>query len=260
MLKNHTVEQLAAQLYDAQENRAPTGPLTELEPEMSVDDAYAVQLANVRRATDGGHFIVGKKIGLTSLVMQQMMNVNEPDFGHLLDSMDIADGNIPMDILLQPKTEGEIAFILNKDLVGPDVTPQQVLDATEYVAAALEIVDSRVRDWKIKLPDTVADNASSGVYVISEKRVRVSDVVLPEVEMVFYKNGEEINRETGAAALGDPAICVAWLANRLWSYGVTLKKGEVVLSGALSAAVDARRGDIFRAEMSVLGAIEARFV
>jgi len=260
MLKKHTVQQLAEQLYSAQENRTPIDPLTEMEPDISVDEAYAVQIENIKRKTESGHVISGKKIGLTSLVMQQMMNVNEPDYGHLLNTMNIEDGQIPMDDLLQPKMEGEIAFVLAKDLVGPDVTPQQVLEATEYVVAALEIVDSRVRDWKIKLPDTVADNASSGVYVLSDKRVPVSEVCLPDVDMVFYKNGVELNRGKGSAALGDPAICVAWLANKLWAYGVTLKKGEVVLSGALSAAVDAKRGDVFRAEMSTLGPIEARFV
>jgi len=260
MLKNYTVGQLAGQLYDARINRIPIKPLTEMEPGISVDEAYAVQIANIKRATENGHVIVGKKIGLTSLVMQQMMNVNEPDYGHLLDSMHIKDGMIPMDTLLQPKMEGEIAFILGKDLVGPNVTPQQVLEATEYVTAALEIVDSRVLDWKIKLPDTVADNASSGCYVLSDTHVPVSDVSLPDVEMVFYKNGKELNRGKGSAALGDPALCVAWLANKLWAYGVTLKKGEVVLSGALSAAVDASRGDDFRAEMSTLGPIAAQFV
>jgi len=260
MLKNYTIEQLAEQLYDAQANRSPIGPLTEKEPEISVDEAYEVQITNIKRMTDEGHVIAGKKIGLTSLVMQQMMKVNEPDYGHLLDSMYIKDGNIPMDTLLQPKMEGEIAFILGKDLQGPDVTPKQVLEATDYVSAALEVVDSRVSDWKIKLPDTVADNASSGCFVISDKRVPVSDVVLTDVEMIFYKNGEELNRGKGSAALGDPALCVAWLANKLWEYGVTLKKGEIVLSGALSAAVDAKRGDVFRAEMSVLGPIEGRFV
>ena len=260
MLENYTVEELAGELYDAQVNRSPVGPLTEKEPGITVDEAYAVQIANIRRLTGEGHVIVGKKIGLTSLVMQQMMNVNEPDYGHLLDTMHIKDGMIPMDNLLQPKMEGEIAFILGKDLQGPDVTPEQVLEATEYVSAALEVVDSRVKDWKIKLPDTVADNASSGCYVISDKRVPVSDVVLTDVEMVFYKNGEELNRGKGSAALGDPALCVAWLANKLWAYGVTLKKGEVVLSGALSAAVNAERGDVFRAEMSVLGPVEGRFV
>jgi 2-keto-4-pentenoate hydratase len=192
--------------------------------------------------------------------MQQLLHVDEPDYGHLYDTMDKKDGRIPTHEFLQPKVEGEIAFILKEDVCGPDATPEQVLAATDYVVAALEIVDSRVKDWKIKLIDTVSDNASSGCYVLGGKRVSVGDIVLPDEKMTFYKNGDVANRGKGSAVLDDPAYCVSWLANKLWAYGVTLGKGEVVLSGALSAAVEASQGDSFKADFGTLGMVEAVFV
>jgi 2-keto-4-pentenoate hydratase len=148
---------------------------------------------------------------------------------------------------------------LKEDVKGPNATVEDVLAATDYVVAALEIVDSRVKDWKIKLFDTVSDNASSGSYVLGAKKVAVSDIDLIAEQMTFYKNGEAINSGAGSAVLGNPAYCVAWLANKLWAYGVILGKGEVVLSGALSAAIAAEAGDTFKAEFSTLGAVEAKF-
>lgn len=238
----------------------PVDAITSLSPEIDIDDAYGIQMKNVEKALLRGANISGKKIGLTSLAMQQMMGVNEPDYGHLYDTMYRADGKVNTAKMLQPKAEGEIAFILKEDLTGPDVTAADVLAATDYVVAAIEIVDSRVRDWKIELVDTVSDNASSGLYVLGDKKVSVSELSLPDVEMTFYKNDEVENTGNGAAVLGDPALCVAWLANKLWKYGVTLKKGEVILSGALSAAVAAGSGDVFRAEFSSLGSVSVKFV
>jgi 2-keto-4-pentenoate hydratase len=260
MLKKFTIQQLSQELYDAQIYRAPIAPLSEREPEISVNEAYQIQMENVKRNLEAGLQISGKKIGVTSLAMQKMLGVYEPDYGHLFGTMDCSHGDVDINTLLQPLVEGEIAFILKEDLQGPNVTPAQVLAATEYVAAAIEIVDSRVRDWKIKLVDTVADNASAGCYVIGQNHVLVKDVSLPQTNMTLYKNGQEVNKGTGADVMGDPALCVAWLANKLWEYGVTLKKGEIILSGALSAAVKASEGDIFCIEISGLGAVEARFV
>jgi 2-keto-4-pentenoate hydratase len=186
--------------------------------------------------------------------------VNEPDYGHLFAAMDCKDGKINTAALLQPKIEGEIAFILKENLSGGKVTPEDVRKATDYVAAAFEIVDSRVADWKIKLVDTVADNASSGRYVLGAKKLRLSEVDLPSVTMKLYKNGQLAGEGTGAAVLGDPLISVAWLANRLWSYGVTLKAGEVILSGAFSAAPPAVKGDTFKADFSSFGTVDALYV
>jgi 2-keto-4-pentenoate hydratase len=250
----------AEQLFNAERSRKAIPPLTEQDASLSIDDAYQIQLANVKRALDMGHTVSGKKIGLTSPGIQKQMGVNEPDYGHLFAAMDCKDSTIDTAALLQPKIEGEIAFVLKADLAGGRVSRDDVLRATDYVAAAFEIVDSRVADWRIKLPDTISDNASSGRYVLGAKRLSLSDVELPAVSMKLYKNGEPAGEGTGAAVLGDPCMAVAWLANRLWAYGVTLKAGEVILSGAFSAAPPAKKGDVFRAEFSSFGTVEARFL
>jgi 2-keto-4-pentenoate hydratase len=258
-----TIKLYADRLYEALERRVSVGPLSaglEGRADVTIDDAYAIQLENVRRSLAAGARISGKKIGLTSKPMQEMLGVDEPDYGHLYDTMDLTGRPVPADSLLQPKVEGEIAFVLKEDIKGPDATAAGVLAATDYVVAALEIVDSRVKDWKIKLFDTVSDNASSGSYVLGSVRKAPAEIDLIAEEMHFFKNGAEVNSGTGAAVLGDPAFCVAWLANKLWAYGVILGKGEVVLSGALSAAVEAGAGDTFAAEFSTLGKVSAEFV
>ncbi|MPM90135.1 2-hydroxyhexa-2,4-dienoate hydratase [bioreactor metagenome] len=162
--------------------------------------------------------------------------------------------------MLQPKVEGEIAFVLKDDIQGPNVTIEDVINATDYVAAAIEIVDSRITNWKINIIDTIADNASSGRYVISDKKVNPKDMDLKKVTMKLYKNGEKINEGVGADVLGDPAYAVAWLANTLYEYGVVLKKGEVVLSGAITAALPAESGEEYKAVFSELGDIAVRFI
>lgn len=259
-MENAKISVFAEELFEAEQKRQPVAPLTEREPAFTVDDAYAVQLANVRRAEGMGHTISGKKIGLTSPGIQKQLGVNEPDYGHLFDAMDCPDGKIPTGDLLQPKIEGEIAFVLKEDLAGGRVSLEDVRRATDYLVAAFEIVDSRVADWRIKLPDTVADNASSGRYVLGRVRRTLDEVDLPAVEMKLYQNGQLCNEGTGSAVLGDPCMAVAWLANRLWDYGVTLKKGEVILSGAFSAAPMAAKGDRFSAEFTGFGTVEAEFV
>jgi 2-keto-4-pentenoate hydratase len=251
----------AEALFNAEQNRKAVPPLTSQDNSLTIDDAYQIQLANVKRVLEMGHVISGKKIGLTSPGIQKQLGVNEPDYGHLYAAMDCKDGKINTAALLQPKIEGEIAFILKEDLAGGKVTREDVIKATDYVVASFEIVDSRVADWKIKLIDTVSDNASSGRYVLGAKRLKLSEVDLPAVSMKLYTNkGELVGEGTGAAVLGDPSVSVAWLANRLWAYGVTLKAGEVILSGAFSAAPLAQRGDTFIAEFSSFGKVEAEFV
>lgn len=236
-------------------------PLSALDETMTVDDAYAIQIQRIQVALANGDVITGKKIGLTSLAMQNMLGVDQPDYGHLLASMAVPnDGSISLSTLFQPKIEGEIAFVLKKDLVGPNVTAEDVLAATDYVVPALEIVDSRIKDWKIKLVDTVADNASCGLYVLGTNKIDVSTVDLKSVHMQLLKNNEVINEGKGSAVLGDPAICVAWLANKLYDYDVTLKAGEVILSGALSAAVEAKPGDKFTASFTTLGEATVQFI
>jgi 2-keto-4-pentenoate hydratase len=250
----------AEKLFVSEQNRKAISPLTEQDPSLTIDDAYAIQLVNVERVVKMGLVISGKKIGLTSEGIQKQMGVNEPDYGHLFAAMDCKDGKVPIDQLIAAKIEGEIAFVLKADLSGGKVSREDVIAATDYVVAAFEIVDSRVADWKIKLVDTVSDNASSGRYVLGSKKLRLSEVDLPSVSMKLYKNGTLAGEGTGAAVLGDPCVSVAWLANRLWSYGVTLKAGEVILSGAFSAAPPAVKGDSFTAEFFTLGKVEAQFV
>lgn len=254
------IEFFAEQLFSAERNRKAIPPLTEQDSAISLDDAYQIQIVNIKRAQGMGHVISGKKIGLTSPGIQKQMGVNEPDYGHLFATMDCKDGKINTSQLLQPKIEAEIAFILKGDLAGGKITREDVVANTEYVAAAFEIVDSRVADWKIKLPDTVADNASSGRYVLGSNRLKLSEVDLPNVKMKLFKKGELIGEGSGAAVQGDPSVAVAWLANRLWSYGVTLKAGEIILSGAFSAAPPAAKGDKFTAEFTTFGKLEAEFV
>jgi len=250
----------AEQLEQAVKTRQGVSPLTSIKPDLTVEEAYAVQLTTIDKKVKEGSRIVGKKIGLTSLAMQQLLKVDQPDYGHLLDDMVVENGGvISFSRVLQPKVEAEIAFVLKKDLIGPRVTAADVLLATDYVLPALEIVDSRVADWKIKLQDTVADNASSGLYVLGGKPVRPDEIDLTLAGMVFYKNGEIVNTGVGAAALGDPAACVAWLANKLFEFGIALKAGEVILSGALSAAVNAAPGDHFRTRIAHMGEVSVSF-
>jgi 2-keto-4-pentenoate hydratase len=251
----------AMHLAQAEKEQRGVSPLTELDPTITVEEAYQVQLFTIQGKVEAGQKVVGKKIGLTSLAMQKLLGVDQPDYGHLLDGMVVENGGeISRDRVLQPKVEAEIAFILKKDLVGPKVTATDVLLATDYVVPALEIVDSRITDWKIKLQDTVADNASSGLYVLGGKPLSVDQLDLAQVGVILYKNGEIMNTGVGAAALGHPANCVAWLANKLSEFRITLKAGEVILSGALSAAVNAEPGDHFQARFAHLGDVSVRFV
>lgn len=251
---------LSELLLKAEKSREGVSPLTDMNPDLTVEEAYNIQLDNIQVKLENGKMISGKKIGLTSLAMQQLLGVNEPDYGHLLQSMEVNNGGvISRQQLLEPKVEGEIAFFLKKELAGQNVTVADVLDATEYVAAALEIVDSRIAGWKIKLCDTIADNASSGLYVLGDKKIPPHQLDLKEEKMLFYKNEQLINEGVGNAALGDPAYCVAWLANKLSEFGITLKANEVILSGALSAAVNAEEGDEFVAKFQTLGEVKVNF-
>jgi 2-keto-4-pentenoate hydratase len=250
----------AGLLYQAERNRRPIAPLTEQDSSITVEDAYRIQAENVKTVLSMGHVISGKKLGLTSPGIQKQMGVDQPDYGHLYAAMERRDRKINTSELIQPKIEGEIAFILKEDLTGDAITREDVIRATDYVVAAFEIVDSRIANWNIKLVDTIADNASSGRYVLGAVGVAPSEVDLPKVAMRFFKNQELIEEGLGEAVMGDPGLAVAWLANRLRTYGVSLKAGEVVLSGAFTAAAPASRGDRFRAEFSGLGTVEAWFV
>lgn len=253
---------IAHSLYNAEKNLSPLEPLTTTYPNLTVGEAYQIQLAGVEmRRTRDGRQVVGKKIGLTSVAMQKLIGVNEPDYGHLLDHMAVLEGQpLHRDGLLLPKVEGEVAFVLKKALKGPGINLADVLRATEGVMAAIEIVDTRIRDWKIKLADTIADNASSAGIVLGSRLVPVTQVDLRLIGMVLEKNGEVISTGAGAAVFGHPAASVAWLANKLAEYGIALEAGEIILSGAVTAAVDAQRGDSFAITFQGLGSVGVRFV
>lgn len=256
-----STEALASELLQAEQQRVQVKPLTERFPELTVRQAYQIQLAAIRSRLKNGRRVVGKKIGLTSKAMQELLGVPEPDYGHLLDDMVILNGDIiPAGRLIQPRCEGEIAFLLKRDLTGPGVSVVDVLAATEAVLPALEIVDSRVKDWKIKIQDTVADNASSAMVALGNKLTPVHDLDLRLVGMVLEKNGQVAATGAGAAVLGHPASAVAWLANKLAEFDIPLKSGEVILSGSLATAPPVAAGDYFRADFDRLGSVSVRFV
>lgn len=251
---------IAEALLGAEQDRKPISPLTQTDPGITVDEAYRIQLKVIERKKSSGQVVVGKKIGITSLAMQTMLGVKEPDYGHILNGMVIMEGEkIPAADLIQPRIEGELAFVLKEDLKGPGITMTDVIRCSEGVIPALEIIDSRIVDWKIKLPDTVADNASSARIVLGGKITPLLGFDLRTVGMVLEKNGEVIATATGAAVLGNPPQAVAWLANKLAVYGISLRKGEVILSGSLTAAVPVAAGDFIRADFGPLGDVKIKF-
>ena len=252
-------EEFAERLFQAWRTQTPTHPLTDDEPGMTLQDGYAVQQGIVRRLLAEGDRVVGYKLGLTSKPMQEMLGVDSPDLAPVMASHLRGDGAaIDTASFIQPKMEAEIAFVLGRDLQGPDCTPLQVLEATTGVCAALEIVDSRVADWKIKLADTVSDMASCGAIVLSGRIVPLVDFDVRLTGMVFTRNGEVVATGAGAAAAGNPAAAIAWLVNTLHPLGEGLKAGQVVMTGALHAAVPAVAGDVFRADFDRLGPVTAR--
>lgn len=260
MMNDTQIQQLGDELYDALRACRVVEPLTSRHADISIDDAYRIQQRLIARRIDAGERIIGKKIGVTSAAVMNMLGVYQPDFGMLTDGMVYNEGEaIPAHTLIQPKAEGEIAFVLKKDLIGPGVTGADVLAATEGVMACFEIVDSRIRDWKIKIQDTVADNASCGVFVLGDKLVDPRGVDLNTCGMVLEKNGEIVATGAGAAALGAPVNAVAWLANTLGRLGIPLKAGEVILSGSLAIMVPVKAGDSLRVTIGGIGGCSVRF-
>ena len=249
-------------LYEALRGRKTLTPLTQRWPEITIADAYHVSLHMVnRRVNDDGEKIIGKKIGVTSKAVQEMLDVHQPDFGYLTDKMHYPNGG-PMPIseqLIQPRAEGEIAFLLKSDLVGPGVTNEDVLAATESVMACFEIVDSRVHDWKVRIQDTVADNASCGLFVLGDERVSPEGIDFPNLEMKVFKNGALLSEGKGSAALGSPVNCVTWLANTLGEFGISLNAGDIVLSGSLVPLEPVVAGDEMSLEVSGIGTASVRF-
>jgi 2-oxopent-4-enoate hydratase len=252
--------ELAEELWEADRTAKPVAPLTDRHPDLDIEDAYAIQTVNIDRRVDAGQRVIGRKVGLTSRPMQETLGVDEPDFGVLTDEMVVEDGDlIPMARLVQPRVEAELAFVMERDLAGPGVSTATALGAIAGALPSVEIVDSRVADWRIKLVDTVADNASSGLLVLGGRMRPVADLDLRLLGVVVSRGGELLDTGAGAAALGNPARCVAWLANKLGSLGSGLRAGDVVLPGAVHKMVPVQPGDVFRAEFAHLGAVTVRF-
>ena len=259
-LSKEQVAQISAELIEAEKSRIPIKALTERFSDVSYEDAYAIQLKTFDTLVKGGAIIVGKKIGLTSKAMQDQMNIREPDYGMITDRMVEREGApIPMSSLILPKIEPEIAFLLKEDLTGPGVNVANVIEATEGVMPAFEIIDSRYKDWKITVKDSISDNASAGIMILGGKLTPIKDLDLRYVGLVLEKNGLLVSTGAGAAVLGNPAQSVAWLANKLTEYGISLKKGEFVMSGSLVQAVSVEAGSSLRATFDRLGSVSVRF-
>ena len=260
MLDDQTRAELAADLAQAERSRVPIDPLTRGSAGIEVVDAYQIQLINIRQRVAEGARVVGHKVGLSSEAMQRMMNVDEPDYGHLLDEMEVFE-DVPVEAgrFLLPRVEVEVGFILADDLPGEGCTEDDVLAATAAYAPSIELIDTRITDWKIKLCDTIADNASSAGWVLGKERVSPKDVDIRGIRASLTRNGEVVAEGRSDAVLGNPVTAVAWLARKVDQFGVRLKAGDVVLPGACMRAFDAKPGDDFVAEFAGLGSVHLSF-
>lgn len=260
MLSESQRREASATLVVAEQRSEPVSPLSEMFPALDLDDAYAIQRIGVGRRTASGARVAGHKVGLTSRAMQEQLNVGEPDYGHLLSDMFVLEGAaIPASELCSPRVEPEVAFVLKHALAGPGLTVADVLRATAFVLPALEVIDSRIADWRITLPDTVADNASSARVVLGASPVPVDRFDLRLIGAVLWKKGKV--EETGAsgAVLGNPASAVCWLANKLAGFEIELEAGQVVMPGSCTRAVPVAPGDQVRAEFDGLGFVSVGF-
>jgi 2-keto-4-pentenoate hydratase len=256
----NAIETAAERLLTAYRTRQPCAAVRDLIQADDVDAAYAVQDINTRAWLAEGRRIVGRKIGLTSKAVQKQLGVDQPDFGILYADMTVADGEeVPLSTLMQPKVEAEIALVLDKPLTGERHTVADIEAATAYAVAAIEIVGSRVANWDIKIADTIADNASSGRYVLGTQRKRLKDFDVVNCTMEMQRAGEVVSSGSGAACLGSPLLAAVWLADAMAKHGRPLQAGDVVLTGALGPMVAVRPGDVFDARIEGLGPVRARF-
>lgn len=271
MLTAELISQLARELDASEKSRVQIEHFSKRFPHMSIEDGYRISREWVAMQSAAGRKVIGHKIGLTSRAMQISSQIDEPDFGTLLDSMlyTATPGQvleIPAKNFIAPRVEVELAFILKAPLKGPDITLQQVLDATDYVTPAIEIIDSRIEQFDRhtqqmrKVFDTISDNAANAGIVLGARRVDPADVDLPWCAAILRQNG--VVEETGLAAgvQGHPAIGVAWLANKLAPWGESLQAGQIVLAGSFTRPVAARQGDVFDADYGTLGKLQFRFV
>lgn len=252
---------LAQTLLAVRSSGIPCAPLTDAWPQLTIQDAYAVsEITLSERLRQGKAKVVGKKIGLTSRAVQRQLGVSEPDFGYLTSDMKVSSGEtISMATLLQPRVEGELAFVLKKDLPGTASTMADVIAVTDHIVPCIEVIDSRVKDWKIKIQDTVADNASSAYFVMSPERLALEPEELPLTGMCLLVDGDVRSTGCGAACLDHPAQAVAWLANTMAKFGHPLRAGDVILSGAFGPVVPVSAGNFVEVKFSGLGSVNCYF-
>lgn len=259
MIDDATRTEVAELLLDAYESGKPIPPLTATY-DLTLEDAYAIQVLQIERFLAQGRSVRGRKVGLTSAAMQRLLGVDEPDFGHLLDDFFYLEhAPIPLTRFVQPRIEPEVAFVLKKPLTGPGVTAHEAIGAVDFVLPALEIVDSRIEDWKIGLFDTIADNASSGAVVLGSTPTPLPDVDLRLSGCVMTRNGAVAGTGAGGAVLGSPLNSLVWLANTVGARGVALEAGQVILPGSVCAMSPVAAGDVFTATFAGLGSVTARF-
>lgn len=260
MLSTDQRNEAARALAAAERDRSPVRPLRETWPDLDVVDAYGIALLNIRRRLAGGARVHGHKVGLSSPAMQEMMGVDEPDYGHLLSDMELRQ-DVPVRVgdYCTPRVEVEVGFVLGAALPGEGCTESDVVAATEAVAPAIELIDSRITDWDIRIGDTIADNASSAGYVLGAERVAPQDLDLTAIRARLLCRGEQVAEGRSDAVLGNPVTAVAWLARKVASFGVTLEAGHVVLPGSVHRAVDAHPGDDFEAVFDGLGSVRLSF-
>ena len=257
---NATVTEAANRIALAARNRQPIAPVRTLIGDSDIDLAYAVQQELISRRIEAGAVVVGRKIGLTSPAVQRQLGVDQPDLGVLFADMDMSsEPKVPSHRLLQPKAEAEIAFVLKDDLDGEVLSSEEVRSAVDHAVAALEIVDSRIADWDLTIADTVADNASSGLFVLGADRLTLDEFSPRDATMRMYANDTLVSEGDGKACLGDPLLALTWLARTAAAYGNPLRAGQIILSGALGPMVPAPPGTRIRAEIAPLGEVAATF-
>ncbi len=260
MIATTTLEQLAQSLREANETKTPCAPLRNTIGTTDIVSAYAIQKINNQLLLDQGARIVGRKIGLTSKVVQKQLGVDQPDYGALFNTKEVLNGDsISVKELMQPKVEAEIAFVLKTTLDNPSLTTVELLSAIDYVVASIEIVGSRIENWDIKITDTIADNASASHFVIGHRPVKLENIDLVNCQMQMTKNGTVVSEGTGAACLGSPINATLWLARTMATLGTPIKSGEVILSGALGPMATVAAGDTFVANFSGLGSVSVHF-
>ncbi len=253
-------EKAAIRIRTAAETATPCAPIRDLVPNDDTDAAYAVQDLNTTHRLSQGATLVGRKIGLTSAAIQKQLGVDQPDYGMLFADKSVTSGDeIAIAHLLQPRVEAEIAFVLGDDLDAEGLTTIDLINAIDYVLPAIEVVDSRINDWDITIADTIADNASSGMFVLGDSPRGLSEFDLRLCGMVMERRGEVVSTGAGAACLGNPLIATRWLAEVMAAAGRPLCSGDVVLSGGLGPMVSVQPGDVFEARISGLGGVSAVF-